>query len=315
MYVNYRVPDSYDQWKKAQHSIFPTIIDTKILATNVQEKLYAHGVTDFSLQTLGNYFDSYAIIFFISFVHILQSYMNCLLFSVHHAAKYFLLILQLLMGAIILAEFLMFHVCRCSIPMETAWPIRKLLCVCRSRIVNRVPIPLIDTQYCYLAGEDPIGQRPDIIVVQPRRHLMWLNRITENKKLHAWAESLTYLIGNYPEFSAEDCDRIKEDLFRVLGSFRIDIKRHHGGSMHIATNTANTYARVCSFFSAHDDYWLMDESGREKKTFEQRIFSFREKKDAEDACGLHVTGTIGVVLAVSFSVIFGIRLVSKYHSF
>lgn len=42
-------------------SIFPLIVDTKVLSSAVQDILSSQGVHNFSLETLGNYFDSYVI--------------------------------------------------------------------------------------------------------------------------------------------------------------------------------------------------------------------------------------------------------------
>ena len=88
------------------------------------------------------------------------------------------------------------HVFRCSSqdPSTFPWPFQKLLIVLKSKVSNRIPISLIDSQHCYLVcysfaywfycfqlGEDPVGKRPDIIQIRKRRNLQWPRYLSENE--------------------------------------------------------------------------------------------------------------------------------------
>ncbi|KIH52028.1 hypothetical protein ANCDUO_17877 [Ancylostoma duodenale] len=52
------LPKTYNEWKHAIRTLFPTIIDTKFLASALQKELQDEGCLDLSLQTLGTFLNS-----------------------------------------------------------------------------------------------------------------------------------------------------------------------------------------------------------------------------------------------------------------
>ncbi|RCN36346.1 hypothetical protein ANCCAN_17780, partial [Ancylostoma caninum] len=271
------VLETYNEWKHAIHTLFPIIVDTKFLASALQKDLQEEDCPDFSLLTLGTFLNSElsAKILPISIplctgndsgertVEFFKEYAN------YHNAAFDALVT----GNVFIKLAHLFVLKRCSEKLDQCWPLRRLFVVCRKDIANKIPIPLIDAQCCNLDGEDASGYRPDIIRVM-RNHRSSGTASNSIRKLFSILWSL--LCSSSERIESEEYERVRDDLVRVFGSFRVDVRMGaRNESLEIATNTASTYARVCAFFDAHDDYTVVGDVGQ---TFEQRLCSSRTEK-------------------------------------
>ncbi|EYC12623.1 hypothetical protein Y032_0046g1333 [Ancylostoma ceylanicum] len=265
------LPETYSEWKDAIHNLFPVIVDTKFLASILQKELQDEGCFDLSLQALGTFLNSELSAKILP-IHIplRTGAENKERVDYHNAAFD-----ALVTGEVFIKLAHLFVLTRCSEKLEQSWPLRRLFVVCRKDIANKIPMPLIDAQCCDLEREDASGNRPDVIRVMRRGRLSDVSSNSTYKKLYNMLWS--FLRTSTDRIDNEEFERVRDDLIRVFGSFRVDIRMGaRNQSLEIATNTASTYARVCAFFAAHDDYFLVGDAGQ---TFEQRLCSSRVKKD------------------------------------
>ncbi|CAJ0557756.1 unnamed protein product, partial [Mesorhabditis spiculigera] len=147
------------------------------------------------------------------------------------------------------------------------WPLENLIYVCRADFANRIPVRLMDSLYCNLIGSDPAGERPHIF------------RLTPKRAGPAWAQSLApvrwivALLSNEPTLiSEQDYTTFRHDVRRRFGSTRVDARLAPTRAyIEIATNTANTFGRVCSWLVTMDQYDLP--AGIREQQYEERLIS------------------------------------------
>ncbi|CAD6196059.1 unnamed protein product [Caenorhabditis auriculariae] len=256
------LPDDYDQFKNNLNSVFPLIIDTKLLATRQQKIFFKHGVRDLSLDALGDFFSNEEtdlllpkkVVTFSSGKYSSNLFQDG---AQYHDASYDAFVTG---EVFIKTSHFYFYGENCD-RTKLALDLRVILRILRSDVANRIPIPLMDVAHCYLEGTDPCGLRPALIRVEKRRQ--------------SW--------NSFSQSSQIDGEQLEEERRRLnslVGSFRFDMKLNKNKeALLIASNTANTYARICDHYSKSEVYLLSDEKALGRKfTFEQRLTCFRGPK-------------------------------------
>uniref|UniRef100_A0A7I4YY32 Poly(A)-specific ribonuclease n=1 Tax=Haemonchus contortus TaxID=6289 RepID=A0A7I4YY32_HAECO len=293
------LPESYCMWKMRLHEKFPFVIDTKFLAESLGEALCTHGVTDFSLTTLANFFNlngrekshgqkngtcstaakkktsemkqsiSEALPLSISLN--INGVRTQSLFKVqgdYHNAAFDAIVT----GVVFVALAHVYVVIRCSDVDDKPRSLWRLLISCREEVANKIPISMIDARFCNMEGEDLSGSRPGTVEVRLRRQLM-----TSASPLDSVVENLRQWLSGLPQVSPRDSQLLKDELVRLFGAYRVDVRMSSNKrSLEIATNSPSTYARVCSFFDASDRYCFVH---NKPQTFEQRLCSSRARKE------------------------------------
>ncbi|CAJ0586200.1 unnamed protein product, partial [Mesorhabditis spiculigera] len=264
----YELPEEYSAWKGALHRLFPCIIDTKIMAASLQDLLRKHGVTDFSLQTLGSFFHSPSCGEILPLTVSFTSYHSQSAFTpdehYHNAA------FDALITGEVFVKLAYLHAMnrnKDKYAFNKLWPLENLIYVCRADFANRIPVRLMDSLYCNLIGSDPAGERPHIF------------RLTPKRAGPAWAQSIApvrwivTLLSNEPTLiSEQDYTTFRHDVRRRFGSTRVDARLAPTRAyIEIATNTANTFGRVCSWLVTMDQYDLP--AGIREQQYEERLIS------------------------------------------
>ncbi|ULT88615.1 hypothetical protein L5515_007508 [Caenorhabditis briggsae] len=246
------LPLKYRNFKREFNSLFPKVIDTKILAQVIRIDL--PGVGD-SLERLGDYFGTEKSNKTVppELRGYIGPWMNPLdddSENYYHNAGFD----SYITGEVFL-KLAHTYINRRNGFKNESIEFKRIIQYLEAPIQNRLPFQLMDMGCCHLAGEDSKGCRPDVITIVRRD----LRPIGEEEFKHQ-EKILSSLMATY-QFDIEWSKDRKELL--------------------LATNTPGSYAFLCEKFSKNDNLSPLDELEAGKKwTFEQRQTSWRSFKDA-----------------------------------
>uniref|UniRef100_F1KYZ0 Poly(A)-specific ribonuclease PARN n=1 Tax=Ascaris suum TaxID=6253 RepID=F1KYZ0_ASCSU len=242
------LPEDYAKWKKALNTIFPVIIDTRILAEENKRRLSWHGVMNYSLVTLGAYFKHP-----VSSENLPYRFPD---FSLTNAALIKYADKEYFHNAAYDAKTTgetfvrLAHLTVCNTlslgdkpkEVKACRPFRVLLYAVRP-FANRIPVPLMGVPFINLVGDDPPSTRPKAIMLEGVG--------ASGRRLFPFA---------YPRLSMIDLAALRREVNALFGHWRCDLQAIDGGRrVLLATNTGHTYNRVYNYYSCHASYKIVSE--------------------------------------------------------
>ncbi|CAJ0929024.1 unnamed protein product, partial [Mesorhabditis belari] len=250
------LPNTYAEWKEGIHRMFPSIIDTKVLAGTVQDQLKKHGVTDLSLQTLGNYFDSPSCgeIFPFNIPPITGGPHSQAIFTEgehYHNAAFDALIT----GEIFIKLAYLYAYTRSAgqATFSKSWPLGKLVFACRSEIANRIPISMVNSLYSNLTDQDQKEIKPDFLIITPKKKV--LDHFQHGLR-DGFRRLYSFIIGP-TKIKSEEFNTFRKEIRRRFGSHRVDVRlTNNKAQFEIATNTLHTYTKVSTWVITLDTFEL-----------------------------------------------------------
>ncbi|VDK43485.1 unnamed protein product [Anisakis simplex] len=252
------LPEDYGKWKKALNSIFPVIVDTRILAEENRRRLSWHGIMNYSLATLGAYFkhpvsgdnlpyrfpdfslaNAALLKYAVHIVHVLislQTEIENISIMQHTMPKQ---LVRLSCDWLILPCAIRW-VCVGDKPkaIKGCRPFRVLLYVVRP-FANRIPVSLMGVPFLNLVGDDPPSTRPKAIM---------LEGIGVSRRC--------FYPFSYPRLSLINIAALKREVNLLFGNWRCDLQAIDGGTrVLLATNTDHTLVPLgvcsCAVLLAH----------------------------------------------------------------
>ncbi|VDM23770.1 unnamed protein product [Toxocara canis] len=240
------LPEEYGRWKKALNTIFPVIVDTRILAEENRRRLSWHGIMNYSLATLGAYFKHP-----VSGENLPYRFPD---FSLANAALLKYADKEYFHNAAYDAKTTgetfvrLAHLTVCSTvsigdkprEMKGCRPFRVLLYAVRP-FANRIPVPLMGVPFINLVGDDPPSTRPEAIMLEGVG--------ASGRRLFPFA---------YPRLSMINLAALRREVNLLFGHWRCDLQAIDGGRrVLLATNTDHTYNRVYNYYSCHASYKIV----------------------------------------------------------
>ncbi|PAV57323.1 hypothetical protein WR25_13724 isoform C [Diploscapter pachys] len=258
------LPETYVEWKKSVSNNFSTIFDTKILAKEMAKVLSEYGQREHALHSLIAFFAEPRSRL------LLPQKMCKIEYSLPERGDHALKLHNSAYDAAMTGE--MFYklslVCMKEAKLQDL-SLDQLVSFVSPLCDNRIPLPLIDSSFCNLIGPDPEGVRPDVI------------RLVKRQPNSKFTSLLPRCFFGYAKICSAKMSDLRIFLSAALGSFRFDIRLVEDGRvLEVATNTASTYAHLCSYFGKHDDFEIVcaGRQTRGERAFEENLLAHRVEK-------------------------------------